>query len=575
MPRLKMFCLIMCLMFSIVPSAFTQNSGMMRGTGESVGNTEALALEAAKLDAINDLILNVLKRDTVFRDLFVPEAFKNDWFVGAESYMTEDGLWAASISINVDEGFIEALSLGRYSTTVGALLDQAERAIMEVETALAEAGRKESNGDLGGSETAYRQAEAKTTEALRYIGPVNDAVYFSSIGNRKAPELKSLLEAYSETAKAGVMRIEEGRDRLSLDQDYRNAIDFLGTVEVELVNIEAAISDLRSISTSPPSYETERLRTESEIGRVQRESLKRHRLLVIQERKKLDPSMEYPALRAGMVLDKIDSLSRLIDAARSAVGKELFNRSAFAQSSLWALNHEPKEYLNIALFSPFCFRLDSGDVETAAIPVRWEARAEGAVSIGKGGVWGRTRLVSDEEPLLVAANVLAARQDLELGFFNGVLIGGGLSWDWFRNSTEGNKLPSIMSVHILLGAAGQALGTDRILPLWTLALAWELPRGDSFILARDLNLKLESVIRPSHWVMINTELASRARESGDGSLVWVGNIRQGFGFRLPFLKPLLWRFDWEGGLYNPLVEGQFSDAGRTKSQFRFGIEYSF
>ena len=216
---------IALLLFCVSPS-FAQN-GVLEASGYGTGANQGVALEAAKIDAVNALVMRNMKRDVVYRDLFLSEAFRNDWF-GKPSYVQQGkGKWTATVPIAVDEGIADALYVGRYSTTVGALLDQADAALTDLEAMLAQGGLEESNGVLGASETSYRQAEAKANEILRYLGPVGDATFFSSQGHRKAPELKVLIDALLKSALDGIARIRESQDKLAMNQSARNVLDLI------------------------------------------------------------------------------------------------------------------------------------------------------------------------------------------------------------------------------------------------------------------------------------------------------------------------------------------------------------
>jgi hypothetical protein len=62
----------------------------------------------------------------------------------------------------------------------------------------------------------------------------------------------------------------------------------------------------------------------------------------------------------------------------------------------------------------------------------------------------------------------------------------------------------------------------------------------------------------------------------DGKLSYLAEADAGLGFRLPFLKPLLWRVLWEGRYLAPLERGELKgNRAETDHTFRFGVEYAF
>jgi hypothetical protein len=109
-----------------------------------------------------------------------------------------------------------------------------------------------------------------------------------------------------------------------------------------------------------------------------------------------------------------------------------------------------------------------------------------------------------------------------------------------------------------------------------LSASWEFPGEGEFVLSRDLNLSLETVLRPSPSLRLEAGLASRARSAVDGKLSYLAEADAGLGFRLPFLKPLLWLVRWEGRYLAPVEGGELKgNRAETDHTFRFGVEYAF
>ena len=576
--RKNVLVFAMILLLASGPSIFALE-GVFEASGRGTGATQSEALEAAKIEAINVLVLQRMKRDVVYRDLFLSEAFKNDWFGGVEIAQQGRGKWTATVTMSVDEGIADALYVGRYSTTVGTLLDQADAALEELEALLANGGMKESNGELGASEISYRQAEAKANETLRYLGPVGDATFFSSSGRRKAPELKALIDSMRKSALEGIARIREGQDKLAMNQSARNVLDLIESVEIALSQTDGVADSIYPLASAPRAYGTEELRAWSERARIAREALNRNRVLVVENTRDLPAEMSYPRERAELLMGRMVSLDARLKASGSVIASELFRRSAITRGALWSVSHDTREYLNVGLYLPAGLVPSNGKTESLKLPLQADARAEAAFAFSSGGLWCRTSAAFGDELLSGESNA-ALTQDVAIGFFGKALFGLGYRWDWMRRTAGGDGVASRSAVAVSIGAAGQDLGRERDLPVWVSTAYWELPGGGNFALPRDFNVALETIIRPSKWIRIEADAGSRTRLrdadfEADEGLDWTGSIGLGVGVRIPVLKPVLWRVRWDGerrsGISGDDLEGSAFDLGT----FRFGLEYSF
>lgn len=551
-----------------------QTAGTLSAEGRGSGPTQAEAVEAAKIAAVNVLVRDVLKRDAVYRDLFITEALKNATVRVLEATQNSAKKWEARAAVSVDEGIAEALYFGRYSTTVGALLDQAEAAAGELEVLLAEAGDRESNGDLSGAENAFRRAESKADEALRYLGPVEDAFFFSSTGNRKAPELKAVIDSRRTSAKTGIARIKASQERLAVAEAYQGVLETLDSIDAELARIGIVVDELYPISSAPASYESASLRAAADRAKTAIESLDRRKSMLRDRARDLGEEMRYPRERAALAADRIDALTRSLRSASSAIGRELFRRSGPVKAALWLADHDPLGYGSVGLMLPIGVRPTDGGPEAVFPPISFDARAEGAFAVGSGGFWCRTMLRADTERIVDDSPSQFLAQSVDAGFYGGVLVGAGFRWEWLRG---GDGAPSpLSSVAVTIGAAGNDLGGRRTVPLWLASLVWELPDWNDFSLARGLNLSLETVLRPSTWIRLDGSLTTRTREAEADDYAALAAAAVGFGFRLPVLKPLFWRLGWEGALRAPADDSgvDWGDA-EASGAFRFGMEYVF
>ena len=569
------FCILFIALSAFISPLHSQPRGVFSAAGTGTGMSSGDAVDAAKISAVNALVASELKRDVVYRDLLLSEAFKNDWFSEISSSQVSPKRWEARAVVSIDEGIADALYYGRYSTTVGALLDDAESAVSAAEPLLAEAGNLESNGGLSGSETAYRRALGKLEEAQRLIGPVEDAVFFSSVRKRKAPELKTLIAALRASASDGLERIKGIRDRLAMDEAYRNVLELLQSVEAELEGLEAAAAELYPLASAPRSYETERLSSARDRAEAGSEALASRRSLVLDLSKNLPAETEYPRGRVEFVLDRIDTLARRFGSAERSVKSEIFRRSPPVKTAVWTFGHAPRDTIAVGVLFPGGISPAAGGPEVLDLPFRANLRLEGAFPIGSGGFWCRTVAAYDRELLYGDVSHAALAQEAAAGFYGEKLVGMGIRWDWSRR-IGGTSGDPITAVSFILGAPGESLGERRTVPLWVTTFTWEMHPFRNPTLGREANLAVSSVLRPSTWLRLEAGASSRGRVVPGGEPSYLAGADAGFAFRIPPLRPFLWRVAWEGRFRAPMEDGEVLwDSGETAGAFRFGLEYSF
>lgn len=566
-----LFASLSALLCAQAPAA----PSLLTSAGSGAGATAAEAVEAAKIAAVTGLVKNVLKRDDLFRDLLVPEAIRNDYFTGVKSKEEGKGRWTASATASIDAGVAEALYLGRYSTSAVDLLDQAEAAIANIDPLLDDAAAKERNGDLGGAETAYRLADGRAAEAARVIAPVDDAFYFSR-GNRKAPELKAAIESARRSAADGLARIRAGRQRLSQDQEYLNVIALLDGMDGELAAVEALVDELYPVAEAPGAYATEQLRTARERTERSSETLASRRTFLAERAGSLPADMEYPRARADFVLDRMDGLEKTLSRLNSSFKGELFRRSAGMRALSYVILHEPTDRFSFGFILPPALSSGTRGPEFGSRPLVFDARAEGAFAVGSGGFWCRTVFDSDTEEFLGGDTSSYLSQRVDAGFFGSTFLGVGFRWDWLRWG-DLDRDYAVRSVSLIFGVPGDGLGAERKLPLWVTALSWEIPgKSEADETLRSLNVALDSTLRPNRWVRLDAGGASRVRVLEGEGLAYLASARAGIAFRLPVLKPFLWKLVWEGQ-YRAAVDRDEIDweGSETEHAFRLGFEYAF
>jgi len=565
---------IMLLFVSLIGLA--QNQGVYTATGQGKGTTKEAAIESAQLDAINTLVFTVLHRDTLYRDLFANEALRNSRILKQETKKTPLGAWQATVTLEIDEALADALYVGRYSTTLTNLLDQAEGEIPSIESLLEQAGHAESQGNLGSAETYYTQALAQTETILRYLNPVEDGYFFSSLGKRKAPELKILFASYRDSSTKGIDRVRKAQSQLNVAQKTQQVLEIYDQIEQALVKIEKSRDVLSQIATSPRGYTTEQLEAAQLQCREQQQALAMQKSQFVRASEGLGSSdaegrESYLAKRSSLLEIRLMGLEQQLSSINGSLSREMLWRSSPVAALRWAINHEPAQYISLGIQLPQ--GLKPGDEGPEWVPMLFQLHAavEGALALdGIGGFWGKSSLQVGPEYSL-STSLLNIQQELVLGFYKRSLLGLGLRWDWNR---EGQK--PITAIEAVWGIPGTSLGKRRVHPLWITTLSWEIPRETQHVLAY-VNGGLESKLKPNSYLSFTMNLSSRIRiEPGASIPLWVGIAALESQFRLPVLRPFQWTIGWKGSLTSPLTDmGIQTDALQGTHGIYFGIGYQF
>jgi hypothetical protein len=573
---MKKFFTLIFMLICINLIGFAQNQGVYSASGQGKGTTKEAAIEAAQLDAINTLVFTVLHRDTLYRDLFASEALRNGRILKQETQKTPLGPWQATVTLEIDEGLAEALYVGRYSTTLTSLLDQAEDEIPSIENLLQQGGQAESQGNLGSAETYYTQALAQTDTILRYLNPVDDGYFFSSQGKRKAPELKILFASYKESCTKGIDRVRKAQSQLNVAQKIQQVLEIYDQIEQALGNIEKSRDALSQIATSPRGYTTEQLESAQLQCRDQQNALAGQKSQFTRASEGLGSqdaggSESYLAKRTSLLEIRLKGLEQQFSSINGSLSRELLWRSSPVTALRWAVNHEPSQYFSLGIRLPGGLKPGDEGPDFVAVPFQIQAAAEGALALdGNSGLWGKSRLQAGSE-YLFNTSLLNVRQELVLGFYRRSLLGLGLRWDWNR---EGQK--PITAIEAVWGIPGNSLGQRRPHPLWVTTLSWEIPRETQHVLSY-VNGGMESILKPNSYIGFILNLSSRIRNDSELKVPsWVGSASLVSQFRLPVLRPFQWTIGWEGDLTSPLTDmGIKTDAVRGAHGFTFGIGYLF
>ncbi len=555
---------------------FPQSKGTYSASGQGKGNTKEAAIEAAQLDAINKMVFTMLHRDSLYRDLFAPEALRNGSIVTQEARKTPLGSWEAAAVLEIDEGLAEALYVGRYATTLTSLLDQTEEELHHIDGLLHNGSESENKGNLGSAETFYSQALTKIDSVLRYLDPVDDAFYFSSRGKRKAAELKLFLHSLKETSVKGIERVRLAQRQLTIAQSTTQTLALFDQIEQALLGIEAHRDALSRIAASPKGYTKEQLETAAVQCRQQQEAAGVQKKQFIRATEGLEKSQardpeSYLVKRASILDLRIQGLERQLGSLHAQISGELLWRSKTVSALRWVVNHEPADYISIGFRFPLGMKPGESGPETVSVPLRTRFAGEGALPLSSNsGLWGRTQVLSGSE-FLFDANPFNVRQELALGFFRRNILGLGIRWDWNREEQK-----QISAIEAVWGLAGNTQGHHKKYLLWVNTLSWELPGETQHMLAY-VNGGLQSMLRPSPAIGFELDFSSRVRaDAGPVNHFWIGSASLSCTFRLPFLRPVAWNVGWEGSLRSPLTNmGVNWEASSGLQAFTLGCAYVF
>lgn len=539
------------------------------GTGK--GKTRDLALEEAKINALEEIVYHEARKDPLFRDLFIPEALQQGEFQVIEASQQNKESWSGTVRASVERSLVEALYVGRYATTVVTLLDAAETAIPDIEKLLSEAARLESNGVIASAETTYAQARSKIQEVLRYLGQIQDASYFSSIQKRKAPELQKLLQSYDGTAQEGIARLRKAQQQLDKTATAQRILEIFAEIENALIPIEETLTQWRPVSASPQSYSQEVLEEIQAGLKQKKEYLVAQKKTFVQASQGISQEDLYVYARKTMLQNRLSLVEGELSRMEQRIHQELCWRSPVVQSTVWLINHIPTDIFSLGMYAPWGIVPANG--YPRSVPLAWQAylTVQGAVPLGEGGLWGSSSLYGGAEYSLGEDTVVS--QQVLLGFYGKTLWGAGVRWDWWRQEpAQSSSLR--FAVALSGGLPGPSYGKKVQRPLWLNTFWYEIPSG-VFHMARYLNLSYESELNPSPYVQFRWWLTSTSRNGEDAVPLWVGWAGLEAAFRLPILKPFRWKIRWQGAMTAPLqdvlIDGTLLE---TKGAFGFGLEYS-
>ncbi|HOM23902.1 MAG TPA: hypothetical protein PK292_08825 [Termitinemataceae bacterium] len=539
------------------------------GTGK--GKTRDLALEEAKINALEEIVYHQARKDPLFRDLFIPEALQQGEFQVIEASQQNKESWIGKVRASVERSLVDALYVGRYATTVVNLLDAAETAIPDIEKLLSEAARFESNGVIASAETTYSQARSKIQEVLRYLGQIQDAYYFSSIQKRKAPELQKLLQSYDGTAQEGIARLRKAQQQLDKTATTQRILEIFAEIENALIPIEETLTQWRPVSASPQSYSQEILK-EIQAGLKQKKgSLAVQKKTFVQASEGISQEDLYVYARKTMLQNRLSLVEGDLSRIEQRIQQELCWRSPVVQSTVWLINHVPTDIFSLGMYAPWGIVPANG--YPRSVPLAWQAylTVQGAVPLGEGGLWGSSSFYGGAEYSLGKDTIVS--QQVLLGFYGRTLWGAGVRWDWWRQDPTQSSSPRF-AVALSGGLSGSSYGKKAQRPLWLNTFWYEIPSG-AFHMARYLNISYESELNPSPYVQFRWWLTSTSRNGEEAVPLWVGWADLEAAFRLPILKPFRWKIRWQGAMTAPLqdvlIDGTLLE---TKGAFGFGLEYS-
>ncbi|MCX7655488.1 MAG: hypothetical protein N2Z76_03070 [Treponemataceae bacterium] len=567
-----MYLLLSLLVLVVFPERVdAQSETTYEALGTGKGKSRDLAVEEAKINALQAIVYHEARKDTLFRDLFIPEALQYGEFQILELSQHNSESWVGKVQATVDRSLVEALYVGRYATTVVNLLDAAETAILDIEKFLNDAARLESNGIVASAESAYEQARSKIREVLRYLGQIQDAYYFSSIKKRKAPELQKVLQSYDVTAHEGISRLRKAQQELDKAARTQRLLEIFSEIENALIPLEESLSQWIPITVSPHSYSQEVLQEMQVHLKQKKEYLTIQKKTFIQASHGVSGEDPYLYARKTLLQNRLSLVEEELNRTEQRIQQELYWRSPVVQSTVWLVNHVPSEVFFVGFYTPWGVVPANG--YPRPVPLSWQAylTAQGAVSLGEGGLWGKTSLYGGTEYTGGRDPIIS--QQVLLGFYGRSLWGAGIRWDWWRSETSRTASP-VWAVAISGGVPGSSYGKKVQSPLWLNTFLYEIPAG-TFQWVRYLNLSYESELNPSSYFQSRWWFASKSRDREDGVPLWIGSAGLELAFRMPILKPFRWKIRWQGVMMAPL-EDMVIDFGllETTGAFDFGFEYS-
>mgnify|MGYP004702888097 FL=1 len=423
------------------------------------------------------------------------------------------------------------------------------------------------------------QARDASETGLVLLEPIGDAAVVSTLGRKKAPELREVLLAVRATMASGYERIKTAERSLANDKELSSVIDALTKVEKALVEVDEWMKSISPLVSQVEQQTKDALVALRDQLDIRQKTLTDSRLVLSRLEKLVPKSNELMDTRIDIARLTIDRSASYLSSSRKTVDREIRKpaivRARQAQTARWLLFHEPTRSLSIRLYSPFGFDPASNGFEVVGTD-RFELGVATEKALGDvSGLWLRATLRKDDAILASPSGTknTGYSQTLDLGFYRQALFGAGFGWDWMRRS-DGKFLERKTVVRAF---AGGMTGQPRT-PLWFAVLSWELPYEtddfagvDGLLWYNTLNFGLDGTLRLGSYAELDAGMSWRARETtaSAGTLDEVFRYSIGAGFRLP--KPLLWGIEYAGHAASAPGSNQTDSA----SYVRLYLEYTF
>jgi hypothetical protein len=563
------------------PEGFTVEGTEYRAVAEGLGDNAADAQDRARNAALS-LLFRGLGKDRLFAEVFIGSPPVGLVFEVLSS-IPEGGTVHVRVSARVDDESIRIVERGSYIAAAISLLDKAEKSAIEAELRATQGSAAESEAKLGEALVAYGIAQDTARSGIDLIDCIGDPSVFSTEGKRNAPDLRRSMVAVRDSAAAGIGRVRAAQAALEADEAGKAIGESVRRALAAADRGDALLAESKDLLADPSAFGAERLAPLRDKLALERRAISDAEADLKRAEEALAKDEGYRADELKFAKRRLDTVDASLASGHRSVDREIRNpaakRAARARAARWIFLHEPTERLSFRVYLPFAV-MPQGDDPVDGAPFEFQAAAEGAFPLGRGGIWARTRAGSatlDFSSERSGDEEFSVRQSFSLGFWSRTLFYAGYAWDWYRGF-DAERMPRPGSVELGLGGVSRHDGTEPFQRAdWLLALSYELPYSlDEFMAANAFNVGLEAQFRLGNVALIEASASEKLhRGPADDDLSGVFRWDIGFGLRLPppfvvggeYCGDLVWPIRSDGS-WGKLAPGQ-------GGAFRFYVGYSF
>jgi hypothetical protein len=526
-------------------------------TGTAESEQRETALSQAKSNALEEAF-KALSKDRLFVNLYFQNStvYSRTEFGEPKEERTFTGGYKITIQVFLDPFALNIIQ-NEYIENASAILNQAEEDLATLGPILQGVEALLNQGDYPGAYREYQTVLERAQAIENLLKDIADLSVRSDQDNTKEAILSQTFSR-SERAAEGLRRLEEIERQAAADLEAAAIVDSFGV----LANDQSVIgSRIQSYLARAPFYGV----PGAELGKIKLEVENDRKSLggIHQEMRKIrDLARDFSVLfqtRLSQAIRQNEELRNTADKILSDVNTEINDpriqrmereRQAQRESAAfwkgvreglaWLLIRETNENINLRMNLPVFIKDSSAGfniLDDANLRIEFYYDYIWLQFITEYQSWNLSNGESQEE----------MGGSLGFGVGKNLFFGGGVNWDYFKNSSDGSEIPRSLGLSFYVGDKDR----NHNWPFWLLGLHWEVPNDWWPVnLGYIVNLGGDFTIRPGRLFKVGAgfllrgflrgEFADNAASALDYRFNWYleGSVKPG-----PFLIGLRFERD--------------------------------